>query len=738
MPSFAFVLLVVGLPIVLATAIVQEGAPRRGDGDPEASKAGASAEGAESVRAHGPGDPPGRGERPAQIRSSPLARALTWKRVALGALGGGLLLVVAVGGYFALRAAGIGPSASLVAQGVFEEGEAVVLADFRNSTPDSLLAPLVTEALRADLASSGVITVVPAHTVRETLGRMQVDPTARLGSERAAEVAIRMGVKAVLEGEVGMAGGGYILLATLRAPETGEALGSFRRTASGDAELIAAIDALSNDIRERAGESLREIRSGPGLSTVTTGSLDALRLYTEALKFRDVGDNAGALRHFSEAVELDPEFAMAWRGISVSLMNLGQDNPRRIAAATRAFELRERLSEYERNQTAGFYHLAVTGDVEAAIEAWEALLSRYPDDRLLLGNMSVALRARTRYEESLEYIDRSVAVDSSWSAPQSNRVSMLTILGRYDEAQSAQAFMEAQFPQNRVFNMLNQGQLDGARGRFDEQADIGRRMASDPNLPSFFRTIGHVLQIDGLRSGGRFAEWESQLQRELALLREEGRDLDFIEFSWLHLTVARLLLGPGPELEARIRAFLSTGVLDSGLSAHPLGGSTLPYREFSVITAAAGMADEAEALLERWEHEGGAMSEAPLRETRQVVTALLDPDPEAAAERLARFQTDARCPRCYQWERADRLQAAGRYAEAIEVYESMSSGVPDLRLAALHFALREERLGQLYEAVGQPERAAEHYARFTELWAEADPIFQPRVERARERAIGAN
>lgn len=724
-PSFAFVLLVVGLPVVLATAIVQEGSSRGVDGDPEAPDAGVAAE-------------PKRPHPSARAGESPLTQALTWKRVGVGGLGALILLAVAIGGYFALRAAGIGPSASLMAQGIFEEGEAVVLADFRNSTPDSLLAPLVTEALRADLASSGVITVVPAHTVRETLGRMQVDPALGLVPERAAEVAIRMGVKVVLEGEVGMAGSGYILLATLRAPETGEALGSFRRTASGDAELIGAIDALSNDIRERAGESLRAIRSGPGLSTVTTGSLDALRLYTEAMEYGIIGDVARTLPLLGEAVELDPDFGMAWRAIAVSLSNLGQDNPRRIAAATRAFELRHRLSEYERNQTAGFYHLAVSGDVEAAIEAWEALLSRYPDDNALLGNMSVALRTRTRYEESLEYIERAIAVNSSWSAPQSNRVSMLNFLGRYDEAQIAQTFMETEFPQNRVFNMLNRGQLYAAQGQFEQEAEVGRRMTSDPNLPSFFRTIGLILQIDGLGSGGRFLEWEAQLERELTLLREEGRDLDLIEFSWLHLTVARLMLGPGTELETRIRAFLETGVLESGLSAHPLWLHTLPYREFAVITAAAGMADEAEALLEAWAAEGGAMSENPLRETRQVVTALLDPDPAAAAERLARFQTDARCPRCYQWELADRLQAAGLHDEAIAAFESMSAGAPDLRIVGLHFALREERLGELYEAVGQPDRAAEHFARFGELWAEADPVFQPRVERARARVSRAN
>ena len=152
---------------------------------------------------------------------------------------------------------------------------------------------------------------------------MQRDPSEALTAEVAEEVAVRDGIKAVIEGEVGSAGSGYILVATLRSADSGVALATFRRTAKGPDEVIDAIDGLSQDIREKAGESLRSIKAEAPLEAVTTTSLDALRKYSEAEALADQGEYRRDRTLLREAVAEDPDFAMAWRKLSVVIQTAG-------------------------------------------------------------------------------------------------------------------------------------------------------------------------------------------------------------------------------------------------------------------------------------------------------------------------------------------------------------------------------------------------------------------------------
>ena len=260
---FALMLLVIGLPIVLATAIVQEGVSGKGE-----AKAMSKAEAPghtlgreeEQVRPDAPGEDsgspgdsskaPNSGAKGGDSESGSVRRRLfTWKNAVAGGVAAFAFLGIAVIGYFVMWSAGIGPVGSLAAQGVFDEGDRVVLADFHNATPDSLLGSVVTDALRIDLAASEAILLVEPNAIRDVLVRMQRDPDQELSADLAREVAVRDGIKAVLEGDVGAAGTGYILSATLRAAESGETLASFRRAAETQEEVFGAIDKLSQDIR---------------------------------------------------------------------------------------------------------------------------------------------------------------------------------------------------------------------------------------------------------------------------------------------------------------------------------------------------------------------------------------------------------------------------------------------------------------------------------------------------------
>ena len=158
------------------------------------------------------------------------------------------LLVV---GYMAMRLLGIGPAGSLMAAGLLSNRERIIVADFKSPTTDSTLGPVVTEAMRADLAQSKNLDVMQATTMRETLQRMQRRGDVRVDYDLARELAQREGVKAVLDGEVLALGGGYVVTAKLIATQNGAAPATFRETAKESTQII---EALGNLAEEHPGE----------------------------------------------------------------------------------------------------------------------------------------------------------------------------------------------------------------------------------------------------------------------------------------------------------------------------------------------------------------------------------------------------------------------------------------------------------------------------------------------------
>src|SRR5690606_25867049 len=248
-PSFALVLLVIGFPVVIATAFVQKGLPREGGGTVEGDVTvrGAAAEGVTANRAASAGTPltsaVGSGVlSESATRPAIHHRLFTWRNAILGGIGAFALLGLAVAGYFVMRVTGIGPVASLAAQGVIEPGEPIIIAEFENTSSDPSLGSVVTEALRVDLTGSPALTPLAPARIQEMLRLMQRSPDERLSPALAREVAIREGVRAVLEGEVASAGSGFIVLATLLSPDSQAALATFRRTARSPDEVIDAID----------------------------------------------------------------------------------------------------------------------------------------------------------------------------------------------------------------------------------------------------------------------------------------------------------------------------------------------------------------------------------------------------------------------------------------------------------------------------------------------------------------
>ncbi len=430
----ALVLLLLGLPVVLATAFVQEGVTTN---TPEAESQSLTDVG--EVPPPPPPDASGR------------HRLFTWRNALVG---GGLafaLLGVATAGYLFMRTAGIGPAGTLVAAGVLDERDRIIVAELSSGSGDEALARTLTEALRTDLAQSPVVTLLSADQVSDALQRMRLAPDSRLDLALARELATREGIKAVIGGQVNAAGSGYVLTAQVLSAADGGVLVSRRESAASENEVIDAIDRLSKGIRERLGESLKSVRSSPPLARMTTGSLDALEKFQEGDRRLQLGDRDGGLELLYEAVAIDTAFAAAWRRIATELGNPG--NPadvraREIEAATKGYVHQDRLTEFEQVRAEAIYHRSVTGDQDRELAVYERGVADWPESTSLLNNLAVQLIEMEDFARAEEVARRGLAVDTTLPGRflRINLARSLLLQGRMDEADSLAAATAGRFP----------------------------------------------------------------------------------------------------------------------------------------------------------------------------------------------------------------------------------------------------------------------------------------------------
>jgi eukaryotic-like serine/threonine-protein kinase len=720
-PGFAIVLFLIGLPIVVATAFVEEGLPGQAQRRSSRRRRGG--------RNAGNG---GHAAPPARAAQEEVPSLLTWRRSILAGIGAFLLLGVATGSYMGMREAGIGPFGSLVGAGVLDARDRLIVADFDSRTPDPELGAIVAEAFRVDFSQSPILTLVDASWVREALRRMDREPHARLDAELTHELSLREGLKAYVAGEVAAAGGGYLLSARLVSAADGTVLASFRETAAGEGLLLPAIDRLSKRLRERIGESLRTIRANPPLEQVTTPSLEALRRYSQAeAAMAQERDYDRALALLEEAVALDPGFAMAWRKIGVVLSNQNREAPRIIEAMTRAYEHRERLTERERFITIGSYHDIAMNDVPAAIQAYRTVLETHPADPVALNNLGRLYGFMGDRESETQYYERVIAAEPYNAVTYNNLVFSYYAMGRTDDARRIHALMAERFPGNP--DVQNQAALlayaDGDLAR--TEALIRERRAAFRGSPAVqietsFQ-LGNITLVQG-----RVAAAEANYREALAIQESRGSD---VRLGW-EINAARGALEQGAAPAAALRVLDELVARDALARLEP---AARPYLPLARVYAEAGRVDRARQILAEWQREVPAElrrgGEPLLRAVHGAIAMSEARHEEAVREFHAWRREAAGCVPCGLPEIALAYDLMGQPDSAIAYFERFIEAPFLGRIGADSRELPRAlfRLGELYELKGDVARASERTARFLDLWKDADAPLQPRVEEARQR-----
>jgi serine/threonine protein kinase/tetratricopeptide (TPR) repeat protein len=360
-----------------------------------------------------------------KVAEVPVAGRKLWKVLVPSAV---VLIAVAIGGAFYFR--------SRSAKRLTDK-DTIVLADFANTTGDSVFDDTLKQALTVDLQQSPFLNVLPDEKVGETLKMMNRSPHDRQTQEVAREICLRTGSKAMLTGSIAPLGSHFAITLKAMNCQSGDSLGSAEAEADSRERVLGALGQAATELRGKLGESLASLQKfDKPLEQVTTSSLEALKAYTECNRIANEKGDMEALPFLKRAIELDPSFAEGYLGLGVTYGNIGQDNLSR-ENYTKAYELRERVSKRERYDIVTSYYQSVTGELERAAQQYELYIHDFPRDADARANLGVLYTQLSQYERAAALNREALEIDPDASGAYANLAVDYMYLNRLDEAKGA-------------------------------------------------------------------------------------------------------------------------------------------------------------------------------------------------------------------------------------------------------------------------------------------------------------
>ena len=601
----------------------------------------------------------------------------------------------------------------------FTDKDQILLADFVNTTGEAAFDGTLRQALVVNFEQSPYLSVVSQDRVRETLRFMGRKPDEPVTEQIAREICARRGIKALLAGTIANLGSKFVL--TLRAinAATGETIASTQRDADTREGVLQALGAAASEMRGRLGESLASIqRFDAPIEQATTSSLEALKAYSMGNDRRAQGREGDAIPLFERAVELDPNFAMAHARLSVVHFNR-LDFSRSMAAAERAFALRDRVSEHERLYITARYQ-SITGDTAGLQRTYEVWRQTYPRESAPRNNLSLLLAQRGEYEAALKEGLEANRLDPSLPFPYANLCSSYIAVNRLAESRE----------------IANKG-LEGRPGyaplvaclytvaylekNDDEMRRIEEKAAGTPTAVDVTEMKMRVMV-----ARGQVRQAAAALDRHEATARANGTVPNFAEIVSGFATDAATLHDTATAGRLADRALALTSAADGPWSVpvlyHLLGRS----RDAAPVEAVqdkrfAGDRD----YVERW------------RPVRLGAAALMRGDAAQAVDTLQTVQAIERYRPHIAILRGRALFAAGRFDEAATTFQRCI----DFRFAAEPSpvgAVCTVWLARARAKLNDGAAARRHYQDALAAWKDADPDLPILVQAKKEyAALGA-
>src|SRR5438876_1121249 len=355
------------------------------------------------------------------------------RRWMLGAISAVLILAAAAGVFLYRRRA-----SSLT------EKDSILLADFVNTTGDSVFDGTLKQALAVQLEQSPYLNVTPESRIREALKFMGRSSDERLAADVAHEICLREGIKAMLSGSISSLGSHYVIDLNATNAQTGDSIAREQAEADSKEAVLKTLDGAASKLRGKLGESVTSIQKfATPLEQATTSSLEALQAFSLGQTAHQKLDDEGAVAHLKRAIELDPNFAMAYATLGVVYSNLTQGTLSE-QNLRKAFDLKDRASERERLYITAHYYDELQRDSDKTVETYQQWINTYPRDDVAIDNLALRYESLGQYDKALTTASEASRLNPKDGFAYQNLAAAYMGLNRFDEAKAVLEKAEAQ------------------------------------------------------------------------------------------------------------------------------------------------------------------------------------------------------------------------------------------------------------------------------------------------------
>jgi tetratricopeptide (TPR) repeat protein len=269
-------------------------------------------------------------------------------------------------------------------------------------------------------------------------------PDERITSSTAREICQRLGSRAMLTGQISQLADHYYIQLEAFNCASGDSIGRSGAEASSKGETLKALDAAVTDIRGKLGESLGSIQKYDApIEQATTTSLEALKAYSLGQAERNHGSEQGAVPFLQRAIELDPNFTMAYAVLGQVYANIGETELA-VENTRKAFARRQTVGDQERFYISSHYYDIVTHELDKSVQTYELWQQTYPRDVVPRINLTEFYEKRGEHEKALAEILEAQRLDPNRAMVHESLVSAYLCLDRLQDAKAAYAQSIAQ------------------------------------------------------------------------------------------------------------------------------------------------------------------------------------------------------------------------------------------------------------------------------------------------------
>jgi DNA-binding winged helix-turn-helix (wHTH) protein/Flp pilus assembly protein TadD len=583
--------------------------------------------------------------------------------------------------------------------------DTIVLADVDNRTNDPVFDDALNNALRYELEQTPYLNLLGLDKTYATLGQLKLPPTTKIAPEIARQICSKTNSKMVISDSIADAGNRYHMEISALDCGSGATLAKERTDISSRNQVVHELGAAAARLRSKLGEPAESLaRFNQPLEKATSSSLEALQTGAEGTKLLLAGDPQAALPLYQRGIELDPDLALTYEGIGAANQALG-DFDLMAASWTRAYQLRDRMTEKDRLNAEYLYYNSVTGELDKAYSVLFRALDLFPRDVFFHNNLAFALHGLGQPKRAADVEDETARLQPS-PLYLSSAVFANICASRFKEAGSWLAQAEAlKFDSLQLRNLrLQLAIIEGDRGAVER---IFEGEGHGPNQVSFLRdrSIFEAQQ-------GHF-DSADRLSLQVSKLSSDPEDIS-----------RALVLSALRNAEAG-RVIQARKIEDQALQSKLERGQRMIL---ALSLARSGRTDEAERIADAVSQEAplDTIVQSYLVPTIRAAVKLQQRDPDAAIDLLrGTVQYDLAFTLSFDYlypayvrglaylELGDGRSAAGEFQKLIDN--------PGLCWEYITCPLARLQLGRAKKLMDDNTSARKSYEEFLNIWKDADP-----------------